>query len=109
MIKTKKNLIIFMPFIGGGGVEKNLFLISNYLSKKINKLAVCTISNKFKRKFNSKIRFILPKRKYPNNLNIRVKYLICLYELFKHLKNNKNSVVLSFQANIYCILVISYF
>lgn len=105
MIKTKKNLIIFMPFIGGGGVEKNLFLISNYLSKKINKLAICTISNKFKKKFNSKIRFILPKRKYPNNLNIRIKYLICLYELFKHLKNNKNSVVLSFQANIYCIIV----
>ena len=31
----KNKLIIFMPFIGGGGVEKNLFLISNYLSKEL--------------------------------------------------------------------------
>ena len=32
---SKKNLIIFMPSIEGGGVEKNLFIISNYLGKKI--------------------------------------------------------------------------
>ena len=30
--KYKKSLLIFMPFIGGGGVE-NLFIISNFLSK----------------------------------------------------------------------------
>ena len=30
----KRNLIIFMPSIDGGGVEKNLVLISNYLSKR---------------------------------------------------------------------------
>ena len=105
MIKTKKNLIIFMPFIGGGGVEKNLFLISNFLSKKVNNLKICTISNKFQKKFNNKIKFIYPKKKYPRNISIRIKYIICLFELFKYLKNNRNSVVLSFQANIYCIIV----
>ncbi len=105
MIKTKKNLIIFMPFIGGGGVEKNLFLISNFLSKKVNNLKICTISNKFQKKFSNKIKFIYPKKKYPRNINIRIKYIICLFELFNYLKNNRNSVVLSFQANIYCILV----
>ena len=105
MIKTKKNLIIFMPFIGGGGVEKNLFLISNLLSKKVNNLKICTISNKFQKKFSNKIKFIYPKKKYPRNINIRIKYIICLFELFNYLKNNRNSVVLSFQANIYCILV----
>lgn len=105
MIKTKKNLIIFMPFIGGGGVEKNLFLISNFLSKKVNNLKICTISNKFQKKFNNKIKFIYPKIKYSKNINIRIKYLICLFELFKYLKSNKNSVVLSFQANIYCIII----
>ena len=105
MIKTKKKLVIFMPFIGGGGVEKNLFLISNYLSKKIDNLKICTISNKFQKRFNNNIGFIYPKRKYPKNINIRIKYIICLFELFKYLKNNKNSVVLSFQANIYCIII----
>ena len=51
MNKRKKNLIIFIPFIGGGGVEKNLFLISNFLSKKVQSLKVCTISKKFRNKF----------------------------------------------------------
>lgn len=105
MNKRKKNLIIFIPFIGGGGVEKNLFLISNFLSKKVKNVKICTISKKFKKKFNSKIKFICPKKNYSKNLNIRIKYLICLYELFKFLKSNKNSVVLSFQANIYCIII----
>ena len=105
MNKRKKNLIIFIPFIGGGGVEKNLFLISNFLSKKVQSLKVCTISKKFRNKFNSNVEFICPKRNYSKSLNIRIKYLICLYELFKYLKSNKNSVVLSFQANIYCIII----
>ena len=37
-MNTKKELILFMPFIGGGGVEKNLFILSNYLSKNLKKL-----------------------------------------------------------------------
>ena len=105
MIKTKKNLIIFIPFIGGGGVEKNLFLISNFLSRKVEKVKICTISKKYKKKFNNKVKFIHPNKNYSENLNIRIKYLLCLYELFKYLKSNKDSVVLSFQANIYCIII----
>ena len=46
----KKKLIIFMPSIEGGGVEKNLFLVSNYLSKKIDYVALITISKKYKKK-----------------------------------------------------------
>ena len=41
-MRFKKNLILFMPFIGGGGVEKNLFLISNFLSKKDDLITVKT-------------------------------------------------------------------
>ena len=33
MKTKKKELIIFMPSIEGGGVEKNLFIISDFLSK----------------------------------------------------------------------------
>ena len=44
----KKKIIIFMPSIEGGGVEKNLFLITNYLSNKISKITLITISKKFK-------------------------------------------------------------
>ena len=50
----KKKLIIFMPSIEGGGVEKNLYLVSNYLAKKKLRLSLITISNKYKYKFHRK-------------------------------------------------------
>ena len=102
---NNKNLVFFIPYIGGGGVEKNLFLISNYLSTKINNIYICTTSNKYKNKFNKKIKFILPKKKIKENLYIRIKYFYCLIILFIFLLKNKNTVVFSFQANIYCILL----
>ena len=40
--KKFKKVLIFMPFIGIGGVEKNLFIISNFLSKKVEQ----TLSSK---------------------------------------------------------------
>ena len=48
-----KKIIIFMPSIEGGGVEKNLFLISNFLSNKINNICLITASNEFKNKFKN--------------------------------------------------------
>ena len=48
----KKKIIIFMPSIEGGGVEKNLFIVTNYLSKKIKNLFLKTLSKRYKNKFN---------------------------------------------------------
>ena len=68
MEKSKKRLIIFMPSIDGGGVEKNLFIISNFLSNKIKNLTVITFDDRFKGQFNKKIKILniinKPKRKY---------------------------------------------
>ena len=64
---TQKKLIIFMPSIEGGGVEKNLFIVTNYLSNKIDNLTVITASYKYKKKFNKKINLILPKKKFGMN------------------------------------------
>ena len=50
----QKKLILFIPSIEGGGVEKNLFIISNYLKDKIKNISIITISNKYKNKFASK-------------------------------------------------------
>ena len=47
-----------MPSIEGGGVEKNLFLVSNYLSEKVRDLRLITISKKYKKKFNKSIKFV---------------------------------------------------
>jgi len=43
-----------MPSIEGGGVEKNLFLISNFLSSKFKKIKLITSSNNTQ-KVNKKI------------------------------------------------------
>lgn len=45
----QKKLIIFIPSIEGGGVEKNLFLISNFLSNKFEKIKIITSSNNTKK------------------------------------------------------------
>ena len=37
-MEKNKKLILFMPSIDGGGVEKNLILVANYLAKKIDNI-----------------------------------------------------------------------
>ena len=42
--KMKRDIVLFMPSIDKGGVEKNFFLISNYLANYNSKIKVITIS-----------------------------------------------------------------
>ena len=46
----KRKIIMFMPSIEGGGVEKNFFLVCNYLVKKVDTLKVITVSKKYKKR-----------------------------------------------------------
>ena len=48
-MNKNNDLIIFMPSVEGGGVEKNLFLISNYLSQNIKKIIFVTSSTNIKK------------------------------------------------------------
>jgi len=61
-MKTKKKLIFFMPFIGGGGVEKNLFLIANDICNKVDELSICTLSTDKIKKFNKKLNLFHQKK-----------------------------------------------
>ena len=103
----KKNLIIFIPSIEQGGVEKNLFLISNFLATKINKVKLITASNYHKH--FKKINIVRPKSKIWQNTSRYSKYFICLVILFKLFLKNRNYVVFAFQANIYCIILCKLF
>tara|TARA_B100000886_G_scaffold144974_1_gene98600 strand:- start:32768 stop:33838 length:1071 start_codon:yes stop_codon:yes gene_type:complete len=94
-----------MPSIEGGGVEKNFFLISNYLSKNIGNIIVVSISRKYKNKFNKNIKFVSLKFDFWDNLTRRFKFFLAIILLIKEVFKNKNSVVVSFQANIYCGLL----
>ena len=101
----QKKLIIFIPSIEGGGVEKNLFIISNFLKDKIKNLSVITISNKFKNRFDSKIKFISFKADFWNSIGRRKKFLMGLLLLFIEILKDRNVLVFSFQGNVYCTLL----
>lgn len=100
----KKKVIIFIPSIEDGGVEKNLFIISNFLAKKINNLKLITTTDTQKKKFSKKINYISYKGILFDNFNRRIKYFLCLILLLKEYFKNKNIIILSFQANLYCII-----
>tara|TARA_B100000963_G_scaffold144100_1_gene125564 strand:- start:18775 stop:19845 length:1071 start_codon:yes stop_codon:yes gene_type:complete len=91
-----------MPSIEGGGVEKNFFLISNFLIKRKKNVTIITISKKFRSRFNKKIKFVSPKFNFWDKLSRRTKFILGLIFLTKEILVNKDPVVLSFQANIYC-------
>lgn len=99
-----------MPSIEGGGVEKNLVIISNYLARKILDISLITFDNKFNHLFDKKIK-IKNVTKYKENKNYSkyFKYYKCLLVLIKEYYINKNILVFSFQANIYTIILSSIF
>ena len=98
-----------MPSIEGGGVEKNLFLVSNYLCKKLNNVTLITISKKYKKKFNNSIKFISLTSNFWDRLNRRSKYFLSIFLLIKEILKSRNIIVFSFQANIYCIIICKLF
>ena len=103
-MKTKK-LIIFMPSIEGGGADKNLFIITNYLVEKFDNIQLITASSKYKKLFNKKVNFLSPQLSLWSEFGRNVKNFISLIILIKTLIKNKDSIVLCFQANLYAILV----
>ena len=98
-----------MPSMEGGGVEKNLIIISNYLSKKIKNIALITFDKKFKKNFNKKIEILSPKKFKKKTYSKYFKYLICIFILLNEIILKKNIIVFSFQANIYCIILCKIF
>ena len=103
-----KKIIMFMPSIEDGGVEKNFFIVANYLSN-FKKISVITISNKYKKKFNKKIEFISFNSQFWNKFRRKVKYFFAFMLLIKKFFLEKNKIVFCFQANIYAILICKIF
>lgn len=100
-----KKILFFMPSIEGGGVEKNLFIVSNYFSKKFKHIYLITTSTEFKKKFDKRIKIVSPKINFWKKYGRRIKYFICLILLIKILLKNRDIKVFSFQANIYCLTI----
>jgi glycosyltransferase involved in cell wall biosynthesis len=105
-----KTLIIFNPSIEDGGVEKNLFLISNYLADKIKNVILISTSFKKKNLFSKKIHFSYVYFKFLENYKRLPKYFLCIFLLiFNIIKHNRKVVIFSFQANIYAIIIAKLF
>ena len=105
MEKNQKKLILFMPSMDGGGVEKNLIIITNFLSKYIKYLVLITFDDGFNKKFSKKIKIINFKKKTNKKYSKYFKYFICLLILSKEILKNSHTSVISFQANIYTIIL----
>ncbi len=103
----KQKIIFFMPAMEGGGVEKNLVMIANFFSKKNLDISVISFDQLYKKKFSKNIEFISFNEK-PIKINKYIKYLICLILLLKKIVFN-NVVIISFQANIYSIVLCKLF
>ena len=86
-----EKIIIFIPSIEDGGVEKNLFIISNYLSKKNKNTCLITCSNDKINKINQKnLQIIKPKFISFEKSSRGIKYFVSLYLLIKILIKEKN-------------------
>lgn len=106
-----KEIIIFMPSIEGGGVERNLFEICNFLSTKYKIINLITVSNQYKKYFSRKINIKGTDNLIFLNGNRISKYIICSFYLIIELLKikNKEKVIFSFQGNIFAILIAKIF
>ena len=106
---SKKNLVIFSPSIDQGGVEKNLFLITEFLSKRLPNISLITSNFSDKKKFSKKIKIYTPPKYYWNFRNRLLNNLTCTIILLKLISSKKKFSLLSFNANIFATIVAKIF
>ena len=94
MEKIKKRLILFMPSIDGGGVEKNLIIISNYLSKKIEDIVLITFDSKFNNNFNRNIKIINAIKKIEENIQSITSIFNAFFYFIRKLEEENHSYLL---------------
>ena len=102
---NNKKLLVFIPSIEDGGVEKNLYIILNYLSDKIKNIELLTFDNSKNSKFNNKIKIINPTFNFSFLRGRYPKYILCLLTLINVVIFDRNYLILSFQANIYTLII----
>ena len=97
-----------MPSMEGGGVEKNLIIIANYISKHIKNVNLITFDSSFNKYFDKRINIINVTKIKNNKYSKYFKYACCIWLLLKEYLLDKNLLVFTFQANIYGI-ILAYF
>lgn len=100
-----KKIIFFCPSIEIGGVEKNLYKVVNYFAQKNLDLYLITFSKNLSNKISKKVKIIncnlIGNLNYPYFLKI----IFCYLNYFLNFRLRKNNVFISFQSNLYFILL----
>ncbi|MBD1173847.1 glycosyltransferase [Pelagibacterales bacterium SAG-MED01] len=99
--KIDKKIVIFIPSIERGGVEKNLFFLINYLKKFYSNIYLVTSS---KVSLNKNIKIIKPKSTFWFNKSRLLKSIICTIILLRFFKRNE-ALIISFQSNVFSIIL----
>lgn len=104
----QNQLIFFFPLIDIGGVEKNFFIISNYLVNKLTNFDFYLITFKkeryIKKNINKKITII--ESSFISLITPRrLKFIFCMIKLFINCIKFPNCIILSFQGNFYALLI----
>ena len=97
-----RDLVIFIPSIEGGGVEKNLFYLTNYIQSQFKDIYLITADKINKNLVSKNIKLIMPNSSFFNNKNRLIKSIICSYFLVKYFKKKK-ILILSFQSNFFSV------
>lgn len=106
--KNLKKIIIFMPNIEKGGIEKNLIILSNFFIKYFNIIIITSsISKEIKKELNQKIKIIIAKKRLNFKfLNFRLNNGVnSALELFKISQKENDLIILSLQIHVLGIIV----
>ena len=102
--KNYKKIVIFIPSIEFGGVEKNFYILIDYLKKIYPQIFIVTSSKLTKKIDKKKIKIINPKQDFWYFKKRFFKNIISSFLLIKNFKKN-DVLIISFQANIFSIIL----
>lgn len=97
------NIVIFIPSIESGGVEKNLFYIINHIQYKFKKVFLVSADKFQHKKFGKNIKIISPNSNSYRNKSRIIKSLICFFIIIKNFWN-KEIIIFSLQSNLFSII-----
>ena len=106
---NSQSLVIFSPSIDHGGVEKNLFLITDFFSRNLKDVIVITSDFRDKKYFSKKIKVLTPPKNFIKFKNRILKNIICVIILLRHILKDKKFLLLSFNANLYATIIAKLF
>ncbi len=106
---NSQSLVIFSPSIDHGGVEKNLFLLTNFFNQNLKNVIVITSDFRDKKYFGKGIKVLTPPKNFFKVKNRFLKNMICIIILLNHIFRNNKFLLLSFNANLYATIIAKLF